>query len=130
MMPPAYFDIKRNMIKTVGEEDATSRIISGNYNGVEGVNTKYVQVRIFDISLKPDKEVKIDIADELLLFAYFFEGDGYFGDGEHVENITVAIFGEGDTFNGRSGTEGLIFILFAGKPLNEPVAWGGFNSNE
>jgi redox-sensitive bicupin YhaK (pirin superfamily) len=125
MVPPAYFDIRNDMIKTVNEEDATIRIVSGSYNGVNGVNTKYIQVKIFDISLKPNKDIEIAIANELTLFTYLFEGDGYFGDGEHVENRTVAIFGEGDTFHVRSGSEGLRFILFAGEPLNEPVAWGG-----
>jgi redox-sensitive bicupin YhaK (pirin superfamily) len=133
MVAPSYFDIREDMIKTVSEEDATIRIISGSYNGVAGVSTKYVQAKIFDISLKPNKDIEIAIADELTLFTYLFEGDGYFGDGKHVENRTVAIFGEGDRFHAKSGVAGLKFILFAGEPLNEPVDWGGpivMNSEE
>ncbi|MDR3222305.1 MAG: pirin family protein [Methanobrevibacter sp.] len=126
MVNPEYFDINHDMIKTVDEENATVRIISGKYKNVNGVGTNHLQVNLFDITLKPNKDIQIPIPNKQTLFIYIIEGEGYFGaKGNHVENRTVAIFDEGDSFYGKSGDEGIRFILFSGEPLNEPVAWGG-----
>jgi len=127
MCEPAYFDISKDMIKKVAIPQGNIKVISGSYEDIEGVKTNHTQATIFDISLNPEKELEIPINKDKTLFIYLFEGDGYFGKSEdnYVENRTVAIFGEGETFYGKSGEEGVRFMLFAGKPLNEPIAWGG-----
>lgn len=127
MCEPRYFDISKDMIKSIDIDQGNIKIISGRYEDIEGVKTHYAQASIFDITLKPEKEIEIAIDNDQNLFIYLFEGDGYFGKTEdnYVENKTAAIFGEGDTFYGKAGKKGLRFILFAGKPLKEPVAWGG-----
>jgi len=38
---------------------------------------------------------------------------------------TLVLFGEGDEIGVTAGEEGLRFLLFAGRPLKEPVAWYG-----
>ncbi len=35
------------------------------------------------------------------------------------------LFGDGDAVAAKAGPEGMRFILVAGRPLHEPVAWGG-----
>jgi len=35
------------------------------------------------------------------------------------------LFESGSTLNAAAGKEGLRFLLLCGKPLNEPIAWGG-----
>lgn len=127
MSEPRYFDITKDMIKSIDIPEGNVKVISGKYKDIEGVKTHHVQATIFDITLKPEKEIEIAIDEDKTLFIYIFEGDGYFGKSEnnYVENRTVAIFGEGDTFYGKAEKDGLRFMLFAGKPLKEPIAWGG-----
>lgn len=129
MAEPHYFDINQDLIKSVDvpNDGGIVKIISGSFNSVKGVDTKHIQASIFDVSLNPGAEIEIPINSENNLFIYIFEGEGYFGEKEDiiVENRTAAIFDEGDSFKARAGANDLRFILFAGKPLNEPIAWGG-----
>jgi len=129
MVEPNYFDITKDMIKKVNlpNDDGIVRVISGKYDSQEGAHSNHVQVSIFDISLNPRTEFELPIDPENNLFIYIFEGEGFFDDKEEalVGEKTVAVFDEGDTFKVTSGVEGIRFMLFAGKPLNEPIAWGG-----
>jgi hypothetical protein len=64
-----------------------------------------------------------------VLHSYSHEviGAGYFdlertclcGDG------TVVLYGDGDRVVVSSGTDGVRFLLFSGRPIGEPVAWYG-----
>ena len=38
---------------------------------------------------------------------------------------TAALFSHDSVFSVRAGETGVRFAFFAGKPLHEPVAWGG-----
>lgn len=129
MTKPHYFDITKDMIKSVDlpNDGGIVKIISGSYDSVKGVDTTHIQASIFDIYLNPGTEIEIPSASENNLFIYIFEGEGYFGENEDsiVENRTAAIFDEGDYFKAKAGVNGLRFMLFSGKPLNEPIAWGG-----
>ena len=37
----------------------------------------------------------------------------------------MILFGDGDGIKVRSSPEGVRFLFFSGKPIREPVAWGG-----
>ena len=37
----------------------------------------------------------------------------------------LALFGPGQAVSAAAGKEGLRFILVSGRPLGEPIAWGG-----
>lgn len=129
MNDPAYFDINGDMIKSVDipNNGGKIRVISGEYGKFKGVKTRNVQVDILDISLNPGNEFEISVKEKNNLFIYIFEGNGLFGEKEDiiVDNKSVAIFDEGDNFKAKGGANGIRFMLFSGKPLNEPIAWGG-----
>jgi redox-sensitive bicupin YhaK (pirin superfamily) len=60
------------------------------------------------------------------LFIYIVEGTGYHGKpATRVESRRAVRFGEGDEFTVRAGSEGMRFVLCGGRPLREPIAWGG-----
>jgi redox-sensitive bicupin YhaK (pirin superfamily) len=42
-----------------------------------------------------------------------------------AENRTLVLFDQGDEISVQAGDEGLRFLLVAGQPLREPVAWYG-----
>ena len=64
-------------------------------------------------------------------FAYAIEDFGY-SDGTLISRDQCALFGQGDII--EIGTkDSFRFLFVSGKPLNEPVSWGGpivMNSNE
>ncbi len=62
-----------------------------------------------------------------MVAAYVIGGNGIIGGipGTSVENRDLLLLGEGDQVNAVSHTGPFRFLLFTGKPLREPVAWGG-----
>ncbi|KZX10318.1 pirin-like C-terminal cupin domain-containing protein [Methanobrevibacter filiformis] len=81
---------------------------------------------IMDISLNPRQKFKMEIPKDNNLFVYVIQGDGQFGEEEiSVNSKTVAIFDQVGKLAVHTGDEGVRFVLFVGKPLNEPIAWGG-----
>ncbi|MFA4864795.1 MAG: pirin family protein [Bacteroidales bacterium] len=57
---------------------------------------------------------------------------GRYGDGEtwgkgenFVENEMLVLFEDGDQVSFKTGGEPMRFLLISGKPLSEPIAWGG-----
>jgi len=128
MVAPQYRDITAARIPKIQESGGTIGVISGTYGGTEGATKgDYVQALALDVALKPGVEWRLSTDIEATLFIYIFEGSGSFGDGssESVESHRAVLFGVGDVFCARAGTEGIRFMLFAGRPLREPIAWGG-----
>lgn len=60
--------------------------------------------------------------------AYVIGGSGVFDHQTKEEsgNRTMLLFGEaGSSVEVRAGPEGVRFLYLSGRPLHEPVAWGG-----
>ena len=60
-------------------------------------------------------------------FAYVIKGNGAF-EPEHERVVGVehlVLFEDGDRVAIKSGNDGLRYLLIAGKPIGEPVAWYG-----
>lgn len=126
MTNPMYFDINEDKFKIVENETSTVKIIAGNYNGVQGIESKFVKVDMFDINVNPSGEFSLDIDSDKNLFIYIINGSASFGDSNTViENKTAVRFGEGNELSLKASDSGIRFILFAGKPLKEPIAWAG-----
>lgn len=127
MTPPQYFDITNEMIQTAAVESGVVRVISGEFEGIKGVEPRHVAVTMLDISLDPEGQLEIPIDNESTVLVYTLEGSGFFGPetSQAVDRRTAAIFGRGDVFPVRAGVDGLHFMLFAGRPLREQIAWGG-----
>lgn len=126
MANPIYFDINEDMFKIVENETSTVKIIAGNYNGVQGVESKFVKVDMLDVNVNPNEEFSLNIDPEKNMFIYIINGSASFGDSDKIiESKTAVRFGEGDEFSLKASPSGIRFILFAGKPLKEPIAWAG-----
>lgn len=127
MCEPKYFPIDESDIKVVENENSTVKIISGHYNDAVGVTTDYVKVDLLDITVKENQSFSLEVDPEKNLFIYTLSGQGYFGDESKdlVESKTALRFGDGSEFQVKAGEEGIRFLLFAGKPLREPIAWYG-----
>lgn len=127
MVKPHYFDIRSDMVKVVTEKNDTVRIVAGEYNGQSGPKGKFVDITLLDIEVKPGESFQMQTNKENNLFVYIIEGSGKFGNDTELEipHHTAALFDKGDDFYMKAGKEGIRFALFSGKPLKEPIAWGG-----
>ena len=128
MARPEYRDITAARIPKIQEQNATIAVISGSYGEAEGATKgDYVPVLALDVDLKPGAVWSLPTDPEATAFIYLFEGSGSFGtDGStDVESHRAVLFGEGSEFRAKAGMQGIRFMLFTGRPLREPIAWGG-----
>jgi redox-sensitive bicupin YhaK (pirin superfamily) len=124
---PQYRDITAALIPKVQEKSGTVGVISGAYRNSQGATQgDYVQALMLDVALNPGYEWSLPVDSASTLFIYILEGRGLFDAlAKQVESHRAVLFGAGDQFAVQSGPEGIRFILFAGRPLREPIAWGG-----
>ena len=127
MTEPKYFDITEDMITAVERGSATVRIIGGAFDGQDGrAQGGYVKADLLDVAVAPGGTLAFPTDAEKNVFVYLFEGSARFGDGKQlIPEKTAALFGHGDQFTVHAGPDGVRFAYFAGKPLKEPVSWGG-----
>jgi len=128
MVPPKYRSILKKDIPVIEENGNIIRILCGNYNGNTGaIEGDYVKALYLDVSIKEGSEWVFETIPDHTVFIYILRGEAEFGDGSDniVPEKHVVLFSEGDYFNVRTQDKNVRFLLMSGKPLNEPVAWGG-----
>lgn len=147
MTAPRYQDIKGGEVPEVIDDDGTrARIVCGEFWGKRGpVEGVAADPRYVDIFVPPDQRKTFKVEIELHAFAYVFEGDGRFAsaskplgvltekqvDGEEIVfrepagDRSLVLFDHGDEVTVQAGERGIRFLLVAGKPIQEPVAWYG-----
>jgi len=124
---PAYRDITADMVPVSAEEQGEVRIISGSYKGTAGpVTGDYVKTLYLDVSLNPDARWQLETDPESTLFCYLVQGSAKFDEeSDPVPSHRAVLMGSGDALSVRASADGVRFLLIAGRPLKEPVAWGG-----
>ncbi|ULQ59908.1 pirin family protein [Brucepastera parasyntrophica] len=125
MTHPAYFDITAKMIPEINEKFGTVRIVSGEYAEKKGVNPPHIPATMLDITLNADRELLLPVNPDETVFVFLIEGDAIVG-GLPQDEKTAVLFDAGDAIRIRATeTAPSRFMFFSGKPLHEPVAWGG-----
>jgi redox-sensitive bicupin YhaK (pirin superfamily) len=147
MTSPRYQDVGAKEIPEIIDDDGTQvRIITGSFWGqtgpVDGIAADPLYLDVF-VPAGRRKALKVDTYRNT--FAYIFEGSGKFADASDPQGVllekevlgqelnirdlsgnrTLVRFGTGDEIVVRAGTEGMRFLLVAGSPIREPVAWHG-----
>ena len=147
MTDPRYQDIAGNDVPQIIDDDGTVvKIITGNFWGKAGpVDGIAADPLFLDVSIPPNGRKTLPVDTRANAFAYVFAGQGSFVDastpvGVRVEkevageelnirdmtgNRTLVRFGNGDDVTIQAGPDGVRFLLIAGRPLQEPVAWHG-----
>ncbi len=127
MTRPKYCDIQAEMVGIVEEEQATVKVISGEYKNGKGVQGEHVDALVIDVQVKPGASFSMPTNVAHNLFVYIFEGRGHFGgdDEKEIPYRTAVLFDKAEEFYVRAGAKAIRFALFAGQPLKESVAWGG-----
>jgi len=126
MAAPHYRDITA---KDIGERQAAFgkvRVVAGEYDGARGIAPPHIQATVMDVSVDAGKTAVIPVKPGDNAFVFLILG-GAVIDGENVpEKTAVAFEMEGDAVEVTAPKDAPCrFILCAGPPLREPVAWGG-----
>jgi hypothetical protein len=137
MMKPRYQDIPSGDVPEITlENNVKIKVLAGEFNDIKGPVRDIVADPIyFDINLPPITEFTIDVNMDYKVFAIVFEGEATFDETatKIVKSIECVLFTNGSKIKVKSGKIGARFLLISGKPLNEPIAWGGpivMNSKE
>lgn len=146
MTAPRYQEIKARDIPVASDDDGTHvRIVCGRFRGTAGpVEGVAADPLYWDVSVAPGGHKTFPVPADHQAFAYVFAGSGTFCNAEaplsvptestrwldtsppaQASNRTLVVFGEGDTIEVHAEGEGIRFLLVAGRPLREPVAWYG-----
>jgi len=122
---PAYLGITQDMMPVVETEHATVRVLSGSYGGVTGITPHHIQAGILDVSLKRNGLITMPTKPDETVFAFLITGDAVI-DAHLINEKTAVLFGAGDSITIEATPDrALRFLLFSGKALHEPIAWGG-----
>jgi redox-sensitive bicupin YhaK (pirin superfamily) len=133
MMDPRYRDVPRETIPLVElDGGAQVRVICGEVAGTQGpVRDIVTDPQYLDVTLPAGAQLNHGLAQGFTAIAYVIEGQGQFGAGPDVAGDaalgaeTLVVYEDGDAVAITAGEAGLRFLLFAGWPIREPVAWRG-----
>lgn len=125
MTAPAYLGITREMMPAVKRDKAEIRVLSGRFEEAAGVTPAHIPATLYDIALSAGGEIELPTNPEETVFVFLIEGDGIVN-ARRIETKTAVLFAPGDFIAVSAPPESdLRFIFFSGKPLGEPIAWGG-----
>ncbi|MFX1507400.1 MAG: pirin family protein [Promethearchaeota archaeon] len=127
MMAPRYQDIPADQVPEFTLENGVKiRLLAGKMNGYEGpVQDIVTNPEYIDVTIPPDTQFEHEISKDYTVFAYCFEGEGYFGKEKQVSTETLVIFNNGDSVQITTKEHQVRFLLVSGKPINEPIVWYG-----
>ena len=133
MAAPHYFDITEEMIGKAETDDATVRVISGEFGGAVGVRPSHLPASIYDVEIKPGHTVTLPTNPEENVSVFLIVHDAII-EGKRIAEKTAVNFGEGEVISITAPAgEASRVIFLSGKPLRQPVAWGGpivMNTND
>lgn len=126
MTDPHYAEFPAAEIPTETRPGATLKVVAGRTStGVQGpVKAEHVDARYFDVTLEPGAEIAEALPPDHHALLVVFEG-GLEVERRMAEALSVAVLGPGDEVRAKAGAKGARFLVIAGRPLNEPVAWYG-----
>jgi hypothetical protein len=126
MTEPAYRDITAHDLRIVEDENVHVKIMAGQYEGIRGpVSGTFVDPVYLDVAIKPGGTFTYQLPEDDTVFLLFLEGRLVIG-GEEVntDDSRGVLLNKGADVE-ISSNRGARFLLIAGRPLGEPIAWGG-----
>ena len=127
MSAPRYQDLKGKAIPDVVlAPGALARVIAGEIAGVKGPLESIAGNPLYlDITLEANREVSVPVPTGHTAFIYIVEGAVEIHQVGYAPQTIVLFEREGELVTARAGSAGARFLLIAGAPLGEPIAWHG-----
>ena len=111
-------------------------MITGTVDGIAGPVTGIAADPTYlDVFIPPHTSFSQPIGRGHTAFAYVFEGEARFHDGEGTKDPLIShphlvVFSDGDSAKVTTGTNSVRLLLVSGLPLGEPIArYGPFVMN-
>ncbi|CAB1245595.1 Pirin-like protein CC_0481 [Ruminococcaceae bacterium BL-4] len=125
MTTPAYCSLTRDLIPRINNGKAKIGILSGHFGKAVGITPAHTPATIYDIVLSSGEDITIPTKADETVFVFLIEGDAVINE-QKISSKSAVLFGSGDNITVSAQPQsGLRFIFFSGKPLHEPIAWGG-----
>ncbi|MGA2105520.1 MAG: pirin family protein [Methanoregula sp.] len=130
LMDPRYQEIPGGENPSADiSKGASVRVICGSIDGVTGpVRDIVTDPDYFDVTLEPGVQFTHPVRSGYTAAMYIIAGSGRFDPHQNDEqrNRMMALYtGTGTSIEVNAGNKGTRFLFFSGKPLHEPIAWGG-----
>ena len=127
MMEPRYREVKGSTIPAFEPASGVKvKVVSGSVGGVRGpVQDIVVAPEYLDVAADPGAKFRHEVERGRRAFAYVVDGDCRFDAGNDVGAGHAVLLGDGDEVAVAAGSGGARLLLVSGRPLGEPVAWGG-----
>lgn len=128
MTEPKYRDIKSESIPVWEEVGLRVHVIAGKYKGLTGpLEVIETDPTFLDIEIDKDMELILDTEPNYKTFSFLVEGEADFNVGkkEIVSSPIGVLYEEGNSITIKTKDKKARVLILTGKPLNEPIAWGG-----
>jgi quercetin 2,3-dioxygenase len=141
LVAPRYQDLRGDSVALLASPDggALVRLIAGDLGGPgdthRGPGSTYTPMAMLHATLSPGASLTLPWPAEFNALAYVLAGDGYAGasgpDRASVHTGQLTVFGKGDSLTlaaadtQESRHPAFEVLVLGGRPIREPVAWGG-----
>jgi len=132
--PPRYQDIRGReaAFLSSGDGGALVRVISGDVAGRRGPGATFTPITVIHATLSPGAKLELPWPADFNAMAYILAGRGSVGtERRPIHMGQLAVFGPGGALtvsadtNQDTITPNLDVLLLGGRPIREPIAWGG-----
>jgi redox-sensitive bicupin YhaK (pirin superfamily) len=131
---PRYQDIRAGNVVLLSSSDggALVRVVAGDVAGHAGPGVTHTQISMLHATLSPGARLRLPWRPDFNALVYGLSGQGTVGaDGQPIGGGQLAVFGDGDILTITAGRDqesrspNLDVLVIGGRPIREPVAWGG-----
>jgi redox-sensitive bicupin YhaK (pirin superfamily) len=131
---PRYQDLEPESVLLLASDDAGAlvRVIAGDIGGHRGPGATHTPMTMVHASVSPGAQLVLPWPREFNALVYVLAGRGSVGaEKRPLQQAQLAVLGSGDaitvtadtTQDGRTAV--MEVLLLGGRPIREPVAWGG-----
>jgi redox-sensitive bicupin YhaK (pirin superfamily) len=131
---PRYQDIRAGQVALLSSSDggALVRVIAGEVAGHGGPGVTRTPITMLHATLSPGARLRLPWRPDFNALVYGLAGKGTVGaEGQPFGTGRLAVFGDGDVLtvsahrDQESRSPNLEVIVLGGRPIREPIAWGG-----
>jgi len=131
---PRYQDLRGGEVTLLSSPDggALIRIIAGELAGQHGPGVTYTPITLLHTTLAPGARLDLPWRPDFNALVYVLAGKGTVGAGRQpVRTGQLAVYGDGGAITLAAAAEResrspeLEVLVLGGRPIREPVAWGG-----
>lgn len=129
LVPARHQHLRADAVPVRREHGAEVRVFSGSSAGVTSPTQNYAAVTMVEIRLQPGARIEQDLPADYNGFVVMVEGSGAIGvsgtETGRGDVVWLTHSAEPSAITFAGGDQGMRALLFAGKPLREPVAARG-----